>query len=182
RYRNVPTFGRGTIRRFHRSACDMKRLAARDFEDLLQCAMPVFDSVFPDRDHGKIILDLLFEYANWHAHAKLRLHTDDTLELFDQATVTLGQTTRKLQKLVCPAYDTRELPSETGARHRRAAKLHIKNGKNPQLPGRAHAVDASRGVKPKRLNLETYKYHALGDHPNTIRQVGTTDNYTSQLV
>jgi len=36
RYRQIPTFGRGTIRRFHKNASAMKRLAARDFEDLLQ--------------------------------------------------------------------------------------------------------------------------------------------------
>jgi hypothetical protein len=48
RYRHVPTFGRGTIRRFHKNASSMKRLAARDFEDLLQVhnlilSRPVFD-------------------------------------------------------------------------------------------------------------------------------------------
>lgn len=32
----MPTFGRGTIRRFHTNASAMKKLAARDFEDLLQ--------------------------------------------------------------------------------------------------------------------------------------------------
>jgi len=36
RYRRIPTFGRGTIRRFHENASAMKKLAARDFEDLLQ--------------------------------------------------------------------------------------------------------------------------------------------------
>lgn len=36
RYRQVPTFGRDTIRRFSKNASDMKRIAARDFEDLLQ--------------------------------------------------------------------------------------------------------------------------------------------------
>jgi hypothetical protein len=35
-YRRVPTFGRGTIRRFCNNAASMKKLAARDFEDLLQ--------------------------------------------------------------------------------------------------------------------------------------------------
>jgi hypothetical protein len=35
-YRHVPTFGRDTIRRFHKNASAMKKLAARDFEDLLQ--------------------------------------------------------------------------------------------------------------------------------------------------
>jgi hypothetical protein len=36
RYRQVPTFGRGTIRQFHKNASAMKRLAAHDFKDLLQ--------------------------------------------------------------------------------------------------------------------------------------------------
>jgi hypothetical protein len=36
RFRNVPTFGRGTIRKFTSNASAMKRFAAHDFEDLLQ--------------------------------------------------------------------------------------------------------------------------------------------------
>ncbi|KAF9490451.1 hypothetical protein BDN71DRAFT_1356203, partial [Pleurotus eryngii] len=36
RYCKVPTFGRGVIRRFHADAAAMKKLAARDYEDLLQ--------------------------------------------------------------------------------------------------------------------------------------------------
>lgn len=39
RYRKVPPFGRGTIRRFHTNASAMKKLAARDFEDLLQVSL-----------------------------------------------------------------------------------------------------------------------------------------------
>lgn len=35
-YREVPTFGRDTIRKFSSNCSGMKRLAARDFEDLLQ--------------------------------------------------------------------------------------------------------------------------------------------------
>jgi hypothetical protein len=36
RYRQVPTFGQDTIRLFHENASAMKKLAARDYEDLLQ--------------------------------------------------------------------------------------------------------------------------------------------------
>ncbi|KAH7920816.1 hypothetical protein BV22DRAFT_1020578, partial [Leucogyrophana mollusca] len=43
RYRKVPTFGRGTIRRFHKNAASMSKLAARDFEDLLQVSLCLFD-------------------------------------------------------------------------------------------------------------------------------------------
>jgi hypothetical protein len=35
-FRNIPTFGSSTIRRFATNASEMKKLAARDFEDLLQ--------------------------------------------------------------------------------------------------------------------------------------------------
>ena len=36
RYREISTFGRGTIRKFATNSSEMKKLAARDFEDLLQ--------------------------------------------------------------------------------------------------------------------------------------------------
>ncbi|KAG2032550.1 hypothetical protein BDR03DRAFT_873674, partial [Suillus americanus] len=91
RYRRVPTFGRGTIRRFNKNASAMKRLAARDFKDLLQCALPVFEGLLPN-EHGQntIVLDLLFDLAAWQGYAKLRLHTDNTLAFFDTVTVVLG--------------------------------------------------------------------------------------------
>ena len=36
RFRDVPTFGRGTIRRFANNVSEMKKLAGRDFENILQ--------------------------------------------------------------------------------------------------------------------------------------------------
>ena len=36
RYRQISTFGNGTIRTFSANSSEMKKLAARDFEDLLQ--------------------------------------------------------------------------------------------------------------------------------------------------
>jgi hypothetical protein len=36
RFRQVPTYGSGVIRRFANNTSEMKRLAARDFEDILQ--------------------------------------------------------------------------------------------------------------------------------------------------
>jgi hypothetical protein len=50
RYRHVPTFGNGTIRKFHTNASAMKKLAARDFEDLLQVRKYPFLSDFIDDD------------------------------------------------------------------------------------------------------------------------------------
>ena len=45
RYCNVPPFGRSTIRKFHNNASAMKKLAARDFEDLLQVYFIFFNPV-----------------------------------------------------------------------------------------------------------------------------------------
>ncbi|KAG2738113.1 hypothetical protein P692DRAFT_201661679, partial [Suillus brevipes Sb2] len=124
-YRRVPTFGRGTIRRFHTNPSAMKRLAARDFEDLLQCTIPVFEGLLPGR-HNKIVLDLLFDLATWHAYAKLHLHTDDTLTFFDSATIVLARSVRKFTRTTCKGYVTTELPQEHAARSRRLANLASK--------------------------------------------------------
>ncbi|EGO30230.1 hypothetical protein SERLADRAFT_412306 [Serpula lacrymans var. lacrymans S7.9] len=110
-YCAVSTFGHGTIRKFNKNVSAMKRLAARDFEDLLQ--------------------------------------------------------------VTCSYYDTKELPQETSIRNRCVAALASKQDTAPTR-------DGSSGSKQKKLNLTTYKYHALADYPNTIRQKGTTDNYNTQ--
>jgi len=123
--------------------------------------------------HNKIILDLLFDLAAWHTYAKLCLHTDDTLAFFDSATVALGQSICKFQCTVCKHYHTMDLPHEHAAHGRQQAALASKQ------PGASHTVS---GPKVKRLNLNTYKYHALADYPNTIRERGTTDSFNSQLV
>ena len=49
RFHNIPTFGRGTIRCFADDVSDMKKLAGRDFEDILQ--VNPFTTIFlrPDR-------------------------------------------------------------------------------------------------------------------------------------
>ena len=36
RFRNVPTFGRDTIRKLPKSVSELSKLAARDYEDILQ--------------------------------------------------------------------------------------------------------------------------------------------------
>jgi hypothetical protein len=126
-----------------------------------------------------IVLDLLFDLATWHAYAKLRLHTDDTLAFFDSATVILGQSVRKFQRTTCAYYHTTELPHKYAARGRRLSALASKQ------VGSANTLQISKATsnpKVKTLNLYTYKYHALADYPKTIRRVGTTDSYSTQPV
>jgi hypothetical protein len=135
RYREVPTFGRDTIRKFSRNCSDMKKLAARDWEDMLQvsfelkllrfqetepvqCAIPVFDSLLPE-PHNRRLLQLLFLLGYWQGLAKLRLHTETTLQLLDNVTTALGEALRDFKKHVCSSYATKELPREAAARNRR---------------------------------------------------------------
>ena len=47
RYHQISTLGRGTIRKFPSNVSEMKKLAARDFEDLLQvCIYTINYAVF----------------------------------------------------------------------------------------------------------------------------------------
>ena len=135
--------------------------------------MPVFNGLLPE-PHNSYVQDLLFDLATWHAYAKLRLHTSDTLSFFEHAVTSLGLTARQFLKKTNEAYITWELPQETAVRGRRVAALAAKNG----VPVPSRTGEA----KQKRLNLQTYKYHALGDYQNTIRMRGTTDSYSTQSV
>jgi len=135
----------------------------------LQCIIPVIEGLLSDEDE-KDILDLIFILATWHAYAKLRLHTDHTLATFDALTKPLGDALRHFAGKFSDRFDTKELPKEADARKRRAAK-----GKGKGKPTRQKATKV-------RFNLSTYKLHALGDYVNTIRQRGTTDSYSTQMV
>lgn len=140
-----------------------------------QCAIPVFEGLLPS-PHNEVILDLLFDLAVWHALAKLRIHTDDTLYFLDFATRHLGYSVRRFQKTTCAAYQTTELPEESASRTRRQAALVTKR------PQSTRNSNQSSTPKIKKLNLSTYKFHALGDYPDVIREFGTTDSYSTQMV
>ncbi|KAF9439957.1 hypothetical protein P691DRAFT_689211, partial [Macrolepiota fuliginosa MF-IS2] len=68
-----------TICRFQSNASAMKQLAARNFKDLLQCSIPVFEDLFVE-PHNQLLLDLLFSLSCWHALAKLHLQTMSTIK------------------------------------------------------------------------------------------------------
>ncbi|KAF9554100.1 hypothetical protein CPC08DRAFT_672520, partial [Agrocybe pediades] len=177
RYRQIDTFGQGTIRRFSKNASGMKKLAARDFEDLLQCAYPVFEDLLPKK-HNRIVQNLLFEFAMWHALAKLRLHTETTIEELETSTERLGHLLHKFKKDVCSQYQTRDLPHEEAARGRRKAAQAAKNNvpKQSQMTKDSTAATEKKTSKKFReFNMNTYKMHAIGDYPESIRMSGSSD-------
>ncbi|KAG1855220.1 hypothetical protein DFJ58DRAFT_727662 [Suillus subalutaceus] len=75
------------IHKFANNTSEMKKLAARDFEDILQCAIPIFEGLFPP-NHDATVQSLLYRFSEWHALAKLRLHSDSTLVFLEESFKT----------------------------------------------------------------------------------------------
>ncbi|TBU49530.1 hypothetical protein BD309DRAFT_1025917, partial [Dichomitus squalens] len=123
--RRMPTFGRDRIRRFWHDVSSRKRLAARDYEAFLivSTIMPAYEGLL-DLPDDQTVADLLFELANWHALAKLRLHTEVTLDIFRITTKHMYEAIRTFAQQTCPRYQTKELPSEATARVRRAKTMN----------------------------------------------------------
>ncbi|KAG9000858.1 hypothetical protein FRB90_011721, partial [Tulasnella sp. 427] len=171
RFRRVPPFGRDTIRKIIYNVSELKQLAARAFEDILQCAIPAFEGLFPEAIDTKI-QELLFVIGDWHSLAKLRLHTDSTISQLETATQVLGQQLRHFEVHVAM-----ETPQEKAARLRRGA------------PKASTALNASMsngdgvqsGPKEKAYSLDRYKLHALGDYPSQIRLFGSLDVISTQM-
>ncbi|KAG2046937.1 hypothetical protein BDR06DRAFT_1014331 [Suillus hirtellus] len=111
RFCQVPTFSNGVIRMFTDNTSEIKRLAARDFEDILQCAIPVFEGLFPDT-HDKIVQSLLFRFAQWHALVKLRIHSESSLCFFEKTFKILSKQLRKFCDFTCAAFETHGGSSE----------------------------------------------------------------------
>ncbi|KZP02197.1 hypothetical protein FIBSPDRAFT_655083, partial [Athelia psychrophila] len=169
----IPSFGRETIRRFSNNVSELKQLAARDYEDLLQCAIPVFDGLLPE-PHNTSILSLLYTCGEWHGLAKLRMQTDSTLQLMTNETTQLGNRLRHFADVTCEAFDTKELRREVAARNRR-------QGQNqPQQPIQSSEVGPSPGARQRKYHLRTIKHHFLGDNVNHIRRFGTTDSISTE--
>lgn len=93
----------------------------------------MFEGLFPE-PYNEAIMDLLFLCAHWHGLAKLRMHTDQTLELLDQVTISLSTQFRYFVNTVCPNFKTRELPREALARSRRQKQLVTEPDLMPHAP------------------------------------------------
>ena len=120
-------------------------------------------------------MKLLYQAAEWHGFAKLRMHTDTTLKHLDMLTKEFGLLMRQFRDCTCSEFETMELPREVAARKRQHQRIQDR----APNPGPSSA-SASR--KTKRLNLLTPKFHFLGDYVSTIRMFGCTDSFSTQLV
>ncbi|KAG9082741.1 hypothetical protein FS749_006609 [Ceratobasidium sp. UAMH 11750] len=177
RFRAVPTFG-SIIRLFAEDVSSVSRMAARDFEDILQCCIPVFEGLLPPLCDSPA-RTLIFLFASWHGLAKLRLHTKVTLKLLKGLTIKLGLALRNFAKLT-EGLDVRETPQEYARRRKqyessKAAKSKRKTRKSAQ------EKTTDNGRRRCHLNLSTYKMHSFGDYVGNIEEYGSTDSYSTQI-
>jgi len=106
-------------------------------------------------------MKLLYWAAEWHGFAKLRMHTDTTIEHLDMLTKEFGLLMRQFCNYTCSEFKTKELPCEVAAckwQHQ-----HIQD----RAPNPGPSL-ASASQKTKRLNLLTPKFHFLEDYVSTI--------------
>ena len=147
--------------------------------------IPAVEGLLPE-PHNRRLLKLLHRLAEWHALAKLRMHTEHTLQYLERATTAIGHELRQFCKSTKEAFKCTELPSETAARARRKLKRQQgASAKHQELNASTSAKATESPPTPpkvKTFNLFTYKFHALGDYVWTIRLFGTTDSYSTQIV
>lgn len=145
--------------------------------ETLQCAIPVFDGLLPE-PHNQRVLDLLFVVAHWHGLAKLRQHTDLTLVVLEEITVTLGSMLRDFQAYTCSAFPTKELQRERTARNRRDAAKQAASGKkvdsSSQILGPRPAAE---GLRAESLQGEGSKSRET-DIEGTIEKEGSRSRDT----
>ncbi len=72
--------------------------------------------------------------SEWHALAKLRMHTEGSLELMEGHTKELGELLRQFRRFTCSQFCTVELPHEAAARMRQKTQKNTSAETNaPQV-------------------------------------------------
>lgn len=117
------------------------------------------------------------------------------MDILDSETTVLGQELRNFQSKICPAFETRELRKEANSRNKKAADRKSKSASEKKKPvgkSKSSGKSNSKLVDPPGVNdeerkliafsLDTYKAHSLGDYVDTIKQLGTTDSFSTEVV
>ncbi len=81
---------------------------------LSQYSIPAFEGLL-DEPHNVHVMKLLYQTAEWHRFAKLRMHTDTTINHLDLLTKEFGQLMRQFHDSTCSQFKTMELPCKVTA-------------------------------------------------------------------
>ncbi|KAI0269424.1 hypothetical protein BC834DRAFT_968038 [Gloeopeniophorella convolvens] len=172
RFRQIPAFS--GVRAFSDNVSGLSRIAARDYEDILQCMMPCFEGLL-EEPHNDSVMSLLYTMATWHALAKMRMHTDSSLQLLDDATTAIGVHLRHFAIVTCAPFQTKETEREYLARKRDEARQSVTSTE------RSDSRSTEPGRRVRRFHLRTIKTHFLGDYVASIKYMGTTDSTSTQI-
>lgn len=112
--------------------------------------------------------------AYWHGLAKMRMHTESSVQLLDATYTVMGSHLRHFEQVVCPRYITKETQKEYAIRIRAASRK-----KSASV---APLTPAASGQKPRSFNLSTIKAHLLGYAPRYIRMYGPLDMLSTMKV
>lgn len=119
---------------------------------------------------------------------KLRLHIDNISDLLDEETKYIG---RAFINKTCKFYDTQELRCKADTqKHRKAKKSTTHTGETQEKHStcaegsqiEADSMTEAEDTIPKKLNINTYKTHSLGDYGRTICWLRTPGSYSTTIV
>jgi hypothetical protein len=96
--------------------------------------IPVTDGLLPEPYNAQLLV-LLYRLAEWHALAKLRMHTEPTLQGLDMATTGIGRELRSFREWSRESFTVKKLPSESNARRTRRQKARATQGGSSLQPG-----------------------------------------------
>jgi hypothetical protein len=101
---------------------------------------------------------LIFILAHWHGLAKLRQHTDLSLNTLESVTKDLGQGLREFEGKVCSVFDTRELKREAEARQRQSRVVDT-------IPPLSSSVSSSSSIPSSSSNPQSAQNLQSADPP-----------------
>ncbi len=135
-------------------------------------------------------MDLLYLTAYWHSLAKLHLHTESSVCVREEVHKGLRNGLCNITDVTCKAFRMVEMDKEYAERKRGKAQRAACTSFGAQGKTASVSINlnlpmlgsASTGKKPCEFSLATYKLHATGHYPYYIRNVGTTDSYSTQIV
>ncbi|KAL4247850.1 hypothetical protein ABKN59_007538 [Abortiporus biennis] len=162
-FQMVPSFGTDTIRTFgSMKVSEMKKMAARNFEDILQCIIPIFNGLLPE-PHNKIVIDLLFSTPSKPFKKEFNLQTykihslGDYTDIISKIGTTDSYTTQTGECEHCnpelwfPMTSKRSFEKQLAHIEHRKTRMWQLEKTIPQ-----HGLHDSHNIQLKRLHKQSF--------------------------
>ncbi|KAJ3846642.1 hypothetical protein EV368DRAFT_88715 [Lentinula lateritia] len=138
-----------------------------------KCAIPVFEGLLPGPVNSKL-MTLLYRAAEWHALAKLRMHTEKTLDYMETLTYEFGKLMHQFQDLSNNSFQTYKTDRETTTHYCQKEKEAIAAGATDYVCsicwfGPTDSFSTQLGKLAHRV---VKKLYGLGNKKKDPRQIG----------